>query len=131
MLLALTLHEIRKGVQSSSDCRKLRELGGWDVKLALYVDAMSVFAAVTATFLKIPAEKSLLSHVQYIRELLDTHVLDALLWLDTRDMIADGLTKGSVEREAIHAVMRGEWTLMHACKCWTAIMQRVPRHVHT
>ena len=91
---------------------------------------MGVFAAVAETFLKIPAGNSLLLHVQYIRELLDTHVLDALLWLDTRDMMADGLTKGSVEREALHAVMRGEWTLEHACRCWTAIMQRVPRHVH-
>ena len=99
------------------------------MKLALYVDAMSVFAAVTATFLKIPAEKSLLSHVQYIRELLDTHVLEALLWIATRDMIADGLTKGSVDREAIDSVLRGSWDIVHTCKCWIAIKQRVPRHM--
>ena len=35
-----------------------------------------------------------------MRELLDTKVLEALVWLDTRDMVADGLTKGSVDRDA-------------------------------
>ena len=67
MLLALTLHELKRGVQSSNSCRKLGELGGWSVKLALYVDAMSVYAAITAAFLKIPAEKSPLFHVQFLR----------------------------------------------------------------
>ena len=54
---------------------------------------MSVFAAVTAVFVKTPAEKSLLCHVQFLRELLDRGVLAAIVWLDTRDMLADGLTK--------------------------------------
>jgi hypothetical protein len=71
MLLALSLHEFSKGVQSAEQARALREIGGWDIKLGLYIDAMSVFAAVVATFVKIPAEKSLLSHVQYFRETLE------------------------------------------------------------
>jgi len=71
MLLALSLHEVSKGVQSAEQARTLREIGGWDIKLGLYIDAMSVSAAVTATFVKIPAEKSLLSHVQYFRETLE------------------------------------------------------------
>ena len=57
---------------------------------------MSVFAAVSAVFIKTPAEKSLLCHVQFLRELLDYGVLAAIVWLDTRDMLSDGLTKGSV-----------------------------------
>ena len=89
---------------------------------------MSVFAAVTATFVKIPAEKSLLSHVQYLRELLDTKVLEALIWIDTRDMIADGMTKGAVDREAIHQCMRGVWQLQHAARVWIANKKAVPRH---
>ena len=52
MLLALSLHEFNKGVQSAGQSRTLRELGGWDIKLGLYIDAMSVFAAVTATFVR-------------------------------------------------------------------------------
>ena len=55
----------------------------------------------------VPSEKGLLSHVQFIRELLDCGVLKALLWIDTRDMFADGLTKGSIDREALHKLMDG------------------------
>ena len=58
-----------------AEAKALRETGGWNVKLSLYIDAMSVYAAVTATFIKIPAEKPLLPHIQYTRELLDTKVL--------------------------------------------------------
>ena len=129
MLLALSLHEFSKGPQSTFSARQLREFGGWDVKLGLYVDAMSVYAAVTATFIKIPAEKSLLSHVQYLRELLDTKVLEALIWIDTRDMVADGLTKGAVERAAIHACMNGKWDVIHEAKVWKASKQMRPRHL--
>ena len=52
-----------------------------------------MLAAVAAAVVKVPAEKSLLSHVQYLRELLDQRVLHTLVWLDTRDMGADGLPK--------------------------------------
>ena len=82
MLLALALHEFTAGAQSAAEAKALRETGGWNVKLSLYVGAMSVYAAATATFIKIPAEKSLLSHIQYIRELLDTRDVEALVWLE-------------------------------------------------
>ena len=77
------------------------------VPLVLIIDAMSVFAAVTATFIKTPAEKSLLCHVQFLRELLDRLVLHMLAWFDTRDMCADGLTEGAVERTAIQSSRDG------------------------
>ena len=48
--------------------------GGY-IPTALYVDAKSVFAAIIATFIKQPAEKSLLCHCQYLRELLDKRIL--------------------------------------------------------
>ena len=86
--------------------------------IALYVDAKSVFAAVTATFIKQPAEKSLLSHVQYLRELLDKGISRLLFWIDTRDMGADGLTKGAVSRDALHAFMRGLMHLQHEHEQW-------------
>ena len=78
--------------------------GGY-IPIALYLDAKSVFVAVSAAFIKQPAEKSLLCHVQYIRELLDKLVLLYLFWLDTRDMGADGLTKVVVARALLHMYM--------------------------
>ena len=91
--------------------------GGY-IPTASYVDAKSVFAAVTATFIKQPAEKSLLCHAQYLRELLDKRVLHHIFWIDTRDMAADGLTKGAVARDALHEFMEGHMFLRHEYEQW-------------
>ncbi len=40
------------------------------------------FAAVTAKFVKSPAEKSLFCHVQFIRELFYQGTLEAMGWID-------------------------------------------------
>ena len=83
---------------------------------ALYVGAQSVYAAITATQVKAPSDKSLLFHVQYMRELLDRQVIEAIVWLDTRDMIADGLTKGAVSRDMIHHLMDGQAIVAHVAE---------------
>ena len=88
--------------------------------MSIQVDAMSVFAAITATFIKHPAEKSLLSHVQFIREMLDNQVLAVILWVDTRDMLSDGLTKGAVDRQSLHDLMDGFQKFQHECKAWSS-----------
>ena len=71
------VYELEHGPMSALEARQRRMQGGY-IPVALYVDAKSVFAAVTATFIKQPAEKSLLCHVQYLRELLDKRVIE---WL--------------------------------------------------
>ena len=70
--------------------------------------------------MKTPAEKGLLSHVQFVRELLDTKVLTALMWIDTRDMLSDGLTKGSVDRQALQDAMDGYHKFLHEFKVWSS-----------
>ena len=127
------MHEVENGPVSKSEGRQLREYGGYAVPMALYLDALSVFAACTAVNIKIPAEKSLLSHVQFIRETLDNHVLQALVWLDTRDMTADGLTKGVVERTLLHLAMDGSIKIEHEAKHWASkrvqvVGGRTPEH---
>ena len=102
MFLRQIAHEFAYGPLSASDGRQLRE-GQLQttVHIEAAIDAMSVYAAVTADRVKAPAEKSLLSHVQFVRELLDKGIVRALIWLDTRDMTADGMTKSAVDRAAI------------------------------
>ena len=78
--------------------------------MVLYLDALSVYASITQTFQKTPADQSVLIHSLYIRQLLTDGVLSALAWVDTRDMHADGLTKGSVDRKGIHDIMTGTVT---------------------
>jgi len=56
LLLAQQLHEMLSGPLDSTAARELRLTGGFAVPMVLVVDAMSVFAAVIATFIKTPAE---------------------------------------------------------------------------
>ena len=119
IILSQMLHEICTGNNSVSIARQLRENGGYAIPMALYVDAQSVFVAITSAYIKIPADNGVLSHIQYIRELLDTRVLLKIFWVDTRDMCADGLTKGSISRDAIQDIMEGKLNLLKGTKGWT------------
>ena len=112
------LHEVSTGAVGPFEGKRLREQGGYAVPMCLFIDAYSVFASITATFIKPPADSSLLCHVQYLRECLDNRALDALFWSDTRDMIADGLTKGSCERELLHLAMQGMCRMLHKFEAW-------------
>ena len=119
-LILQCLDEMITGRISAREALQRREHGNWSVPAALYLDAQSVTAAITATFIKTPADNGVLVHCLYIRELLDNNVLHALIWQDTRDMIADGLTKGAVDRDALHSAMAGSAVVSHqsTCKFW-------------
>ncbi|CAK0808244.1 unnamed protein product, partial [Prorocentrum cordatum] len=79
------------------------------------VDARSVFDCLAATDVGELVEGSLKLHVLSLRERLQSGTLRRLFWTDTRDMLADGLTKGSVPRDQLIAVSnRGEYRTAHA-----------------
>ena len=117
-LLATLLHQLVQGACTASQAKDLREKGGWAVPMILILDAYSIFSATTAGHVKIPADSSLLAHLQYLRELLDTGILSELWWCDTRDMLSDGLTKGQVERDALQKAMRGSIVLTQTVHSW-------------
>ena len=77
-LRAVILHEMTTGIISASNAVTLRESGGFAVPMVLYPDAMSVYVAVTAIFIKTPADSSVLCYLQYLRELLNHGVMFAL-----------------------------------------------------
>ena len=86
---------------------------------------MPVLAAVSAEAVRAPTEKSLMGHLLWLRELADRGLLAGIAWVDTRDMLSDGLTKGSVDRYLIDQALAGKWVLQHAPKVWqSAIAQR-------
>jgi hypothetical protein len=116
--LALTLHELKVGTVTAAEAKRFREQGGLAVKTTLTLDALSVFQAVIAKPLKPPTEKNLAGHLYWIRELLDLGILTELAWCDTRDMIADALTKGKVDRDVLLEAMKGRFKLKHEKKVW-------------
>ena len=77
-------------------------------------DSYSIFSYLAAAHLKLPAEKSTFYHLAYLREKLVTGLISSYNWTDTRDMVADGLTKGSADRSALSAVLDGHYVLNHA-----------------
>ena len=54
----------------------------------------------------------MLLHLLKFREWLDLGIVRALWWCDTEDMIADAMTKGSVDRDAVLKLCNeGVWTV--------------------
>ena len=57
----------------------------------------------------------MLLHLLKFREWLDLGVVRALWWCDTDDMVADAMTKGSVDREAVLKLCNdGAWIVSKA-----------------
>ena len=117
--MSSALFELAHGPQSTDVLRKIRE-GALQppVPLMVITDADSVFRSVTSQQVKAPAEKSLLIHLQWLREFLDRKTLSCIAWCDTRSMVADALTKGSVDRTLLQGVMQGHLEIAHAVKHW-------------
>ena len=96
--------EILLGRRTAAQLCEVSVPGGNPVPLILTIDSKSFLDAVIATEVKVPSEKHLMHHVVKLREWLDNGAIDEIIWLDTRSMLCDGLTKGSVSR----------WDIMNA-----------------
>ena len=110
LIVQTAVHEVAHGVAKPSELLDLRQQAKLRPALEACLDARSVFDAVTASTVKVPADKHLFLHVLKLREFLDTGQLRRLWWIDTRMMLADGLTKGAVERDALTSASEGIWT---------------------
>ena len=115
----VTLVELAHGPLKPSALKKYREEGGIALKVVLTIDAESVFKSLTSRDLKTPAEKTLLGHVTWIRELLQLRLIETIQWCGTRDMAADGHTKGCIDREMLIRLMTGHQQHMHEVKKFT------------
>ena len=105
LLLQITLHQIYCGThQSPEEMIDLLEHGGLYPSLDVAVDAKAVFDAVAATDACDPQECSLKLHLISVRDRLSQGIIRRMHWVDTRDMLADGLTKGGIDRALLHSV---------------------------
>ena len=121
----ITLHELNHGVMTPEQLKNIREQGGLGLIVTLTTDAESVYKSLTSRDLKAPAEKTLLGHVAWIREALQLGIVKKIRWCDTRDMTADGHTKGSIDRELLLLTMRGQQRFSHEVKEYEPHRQQV------
>ena len=113
IVLAMTLHEIRNGPLAVTDAKRLCDEAGLCYRISVVTDAKNLLSALQVAHLKIPAEKNFIVHLMWLKDKLTTGVLDSLIWTDTRDMTADGHTKGSIKRTALHQLMDGKLVILH------------------
>ena len=107
--------EVLQGPQSASKLADMHESGEGCLKLDAIIDAMSVWQSVTSEEPRCNDQLVLL-HLCKLREVVRKFV-DRFLWCDTRSMIADGLTKGVVDRQALRILSsKGTWSIEQQLK---------------
>ena len=89
---------------------------GLDSKVYLTIDAACVSKSLSSKDIKTPTESTLLGHINWIRQMMSTGIVHSIQWCDTRDMTADGHTKGSIDREGISHIMSGRQAFSHEVK---------------
>ena len=106
LLLQLAFHEILHGSTESQEVLMDRlEAGNLDPPIDMVTDCASVFEAIKAAEVGNPSEASLKLHLLSIRNRMERGVLRSLYWTDTRNMLADGLTKGECSRSILQRAM--------------------------
>ena len=100
------------------DVREGKLKGGLAIKVSLTIDAESVYKSLSSKDLKIPTERTLLGHISWIRELMEFGIVHSVQWCDTRDMSADGHTKGSIDRDLLLQAMEGKQKYKHDVKAF-------------
>ena len=86
----------------------------WRMQIEALTDSYSIFSYLAVARLQLPAEKPTYYNLAYLREKLVSGLISSYNWTDTRDMVADGLTKGSADRITLSAIMGGIYELHHA-----------------
>ena len=112
VLLAVTLTEVLRGGAPAAELLRWQRIGDFAVPVDVVIDAKAVFDALNAEVVKTPAERHLLLPLLAAKELIDRRILDRLYWIDIRSMLADGLTKGCIDRSALmRSGRQGLWLL--------------------
>ena len=112
-MIATALDEISSGAKTALDVLARHAKRQRSIQHCACVDAKAVYDGVTADCPKSPADKRLFLHALAMRGYVEAGWVDRLWWLDTQAMLADGMTKGSVDREALVSVChRGVWKIV-------------------
>ena len=112
--IACAFTEVYTGARTFDTLCKIEDEGRYHFPIEACLDAKSVYESIRVPDLKTPAEASLINILGQMREHMSTGRIRVLHWIDTRDMLADGLNKGAISRKAIlRALIHGTWRTEH------------------
>ena len=83
------------------DLITLEDAGRLSIRIHGVIDCRSLFDALASPELQIPSESGLILILAGLKEMLQTHLISHIWWVDTLSMLADGLNKGIVSRRAL------------------------------
>eukprot|EP00973_Karenia_brevis_P076024 10560740-Karenia_brevis.AAC.1 len=66
-----------------------------------FIDANAVYDSLVSEVIKMPVEKTSYTQLLAVRDAIERGWIRRLSWMDTNDMLSDGLTKGTIDREAL------------------------------
>jgi hypothetical protein len=119
-LIAMTLSSCFRPYPDAKTLQQAEDNGQLVVPIEVCTDCRSVFDSLRANDTKVPTESSLILILSSIKQLLQAQVVKWLSWINTHDMLADGMTKGGVSRKALFQLSQtGEWTLQHESMTFT------------
>ena len=120
-VITVALTEIEGQPLTTVQARDLELSGFTHVRMEAGTDARSLFDALKSEDSRTPTEVSMLYDLAALRESLVVKRIHRLWWIDTRDMVADGLTKGVIARDAmINFSMTGQWKCHHESRSYIA-----------
>ena len=115
-ILSTFIEEVERGPGIASTLCRMIENGTNVIPCEAYTDSYSLCSYLASVHLKYPTEKGTYFHLAYLREKLASRWLRNYSWIDTRDMVIDGMTKGKLDRAVLHHLMDGTWKLSHERK---------------
>ena len=116
IVISTRMQEIESGPLPPREVARYSEQAGLACKIHLFTDAYNLILALGSIRLKVPTEKSFLGHLLWLRQRLSEGAIAKLVWCDTRDMTADAHTKGTIDRSALHLLMKGSRERSHEVK---------------
>eukprot|EP00973_Karenia_brevis_P060184 8375023-Karenia_brevis.AAC.1 len=75
----------------------MQDSGDLLLEIDAFIDAKAVYGTLAAKVIKMPLEKTLCIHLLAVCDAIERGWIRRLSWIDTTDMLSDGLTKGSVD----------------------------------
>jgi len=115
LVVQMTFYQIfgNPGVTATEMAKKM-ENGELEPPVEAVTDARSVFDSIAAQDVGELQEGSLKLHLLSVRDRLASGTLRRLWWSDTRDMLADGLTKGAASRaQLVECGEKGLFRVVH------------------